>query len=218
MGSSNSNTAAKKVNTTTETIMGSAAVKFDAAASNLRTNLQAGLDLLNGMEARGSELALAVVNRQGELAELDVKFGETKRQKEVELRLAVQADEAGFATSWAEKNGKTLIDNDVLNREREASAELNAEFSKKVAAEVAAATSNMKKAHESELQLQSANFRAEQATTNAQLASLTQQLADARAEAARWEAAAAAERNAGIERAKAQGSATINVGNDTTRR
>lgn len=202
---------AKKVNATTEAILGAAAAKFTQSAANLKSLINSAGEVLETLGDKESELSISIVAKTDALALLDVEYAEKRRTQGVTLKLEEQADIAAVAKKYADANGKTIIDTDVLNAQQGEFEDLKVNFKDKVRAEAQAAIVAATSSHRQELALQEANFKATQATTQASITSLQGQLDATVKENARLYVQIDEERKASIERAKAQGSSVVNV-------
>lgn len=203
-----SSSAQKKGNATTEVIIGSAAAKLTAGVAQLN----AAAEVIKGLATQSSNLAIEITSREDRVAQLDIEFKEKKRSKEVELALEVQADRVKVVDAYVKEHGKVLLSQDEVDRQNDELSTLKSNFSEEVSKGINAATANMKRQHESELALKDAQFRAQEAENKSRITSLEQQLESAREETKRAWTALDEERKAGVQRAQAQGQATVNVG------
>lgn len=198
----------KKGNQATEVIIG-------AAAANIRKSINELGNAIKTVESLGDkaeEMQGLIAQREDRIKELDVTFAETKRQKQVELDLKVKEDEQAVVSSVLSKNNmvavpQTELDN-LRNDLRKATSEMQAEVSKAVNA----ATSAMAKEHKAASELIASQNETKEAANKAMLDTLKAQNAFLEQQVEMWKNALDAERQAGVERAKASAVGTINVG------
>ena len=206
---SGKNPIKKKGTQATEVIIGSAAL-------NIRKSLTALSDAVKTVESLGDkaeEMQGLIAQREDRIKELDVMFAETKRQKTVELDLKVKEDEQKVVNDVLAKNNLVAIPQAELDNIKanltKATSEMNSEIQKAVGA----ATSSLKKDHESAVALTAAENKAKEAANTAMLATTESKLKFLEEQVEMWKSALDAERQAGVERAKASSVGSINVGN-----
>ena len=83
-----SKTTAKKASQSTEIVLGQAAQQIAKGVSELKSASETIAQLVQASE----DLSLQVANKEAQIAELDVQYGEKARQKEVELELNFKAN------------------------------------------------------------------------------------------------------------------------------
>lgn len=198
----------KKGTAATELIIGS-------AASNIRKSLTALGDAVKTVESLGDkaeEMQGLIAQREDRIKELDVTFAETKRQKQVELDLKVKEDEQKVVNDVLAKNNLVAIPQDELNAIKANLTKATNEMQSEISKAVHSATAAMKKEHEAAAALTAAQNETKEAANKAKLDTFESKVKFLEEQVEMWKGALDAERQAGVERAKASSVGTINVG------
>ena len=202
-----SKTTAKKASQSTEIVLGQAAQQIAKGVSELKSASETIAQLVQASE----DLSLQVANKEAQIAELDVQYGEKARQKEVELELNFKANSERVVNEFLTANGKTSITkSDLANLQKElADTKANADAETKKA--VAAATATLKSQYESEIKLMQSENKAVAAENASKIGTLTEKNQFLEAQVTKLYQQLDAERAASIERAKAGSVGSINV-------
>lgn len=198
---------ARKGNAATEMIIGSAVSdlkKVIAAADAATSKMQ---DLADEAEKQQGIIA----QREDQIKELDVTFAETKRQKEVQMALALKENERKTVDEILAKQDLTAVDKKDYAKFQSDLATIKTEAEAEASKAAFAATGSLKKQHENDLALSKANFEKDQAITTAQLANAKSQIEFLEGQVKLWKESVDAERAAGVERSKAGSIGTINL-------
>lgn len=202
-----SKTTAKKASQSTEIVLGQAAQQIAKGVSELKSASETIAQLVQASE----DLSLQVANKEAQIAELDVQYGEKARQKEVELELNFKANSERVVNEFLTANGKTSITKtDLANLQKELeTTKANAEAETKKA--VAAATATLKAQYESDIKLMQSENKAVAAENASKIGTLTEKNQFLEAQVTKLYQQLYAERAASIERAKAGSVGSINV-------
>ena len=202
-----SKTTAKKASQSTEIVLGQAAQQIAKGVSELKSASETIAQLVQASE----DLSLQVANKEAQIAELDVQYGEKARQKEVELELNFKANSERVVNEFLTANGKTSITkSDLANLQKElADTKANADAETKKA--VAAATATLKAQYESDIKLMQSENKAVAAENASKIGTLTEKNQFLEAQVTKLYQQLDAERAASIERAKAGSVGSINV-------
>jgi len=202
-----SKTTAKKASQSTEIVLGQAAQQIAKGVSELKSASETIAQLVQASE----DLSLQVANKEAQIAELDVQYGEKARQKEVELELNFKANSERVVNEFLTANGKTSITKtDLANLQKELeTTKANAEAETKKA--VAAATATLKSQYESDIKLMQSENKAVAAENASKIGTLTEKNQFLEAQVTKLYQQLDAERAASIERAKAGSVGSINV-------
>lgn len=199
----------KKGTPATEIIIGSAANVLRKAVENIKSAVEDVDDLVEKAEEQQGIIA----QREERIAELDVQFREKKRQKEVELEVELRESKRATVNSILEEQDLVAIDKVEHAKLTGDIQQIKVEAQNDANRSTAIATSNMKKEHDNSMALQKANFERDQAETKAKLDNANSQIEFLRDQCKKWEEALNAERQASVERSKANAIGTITVGN-----
>jgi hypothetical protein len=200
----------KKASTSTEIVLGHAAQQIAKGVSELNSASATIAKLVQASE----DLSLQVANKETQIADLDVQYGEKARQKEVELDLNFKASQDRVVTNYLTENGKVAISKtDLANLQKElADTKANAEAVTKK--EVAIVSSSLKSQYENEIKLIQSENNTKSVENASKIGTLTEKAAFLETQVAKLYQQLDAERAAGIERAKAGSVGSINVGSD----
>ena len=206
-----SKTTAKKASQSTEIVLGQAAQQIAKGVSELKSASETIAQLVQASE----DLSLQVANKEAQIAELDVQYGEKARQKEVELELNFKANSERVVNEFLTANGKTSITKtDLANLQKELeTTKANAEAETKKA--VAAATATLKAQYESDIKLMQSENKAVAAENASKIGTLAEKNKFLEEQVTKLYTQLDAERAAGIERAKASAVGQITVGTDS---
>lgn len=188
-------------------MLGQAAQQIAKGVSELKSASETIAQLVQASE----DLSLQVANKEAQIAELDVQYGEKARQKEVELELNFKANSERVVNEFLTANGKTSITKtDLANLQKELeTTKANAEAETKKA--VAAATATLKSQYESDIKLMQSENKAVAAENASKIGTLTEKNQFLEAQVTKLYQQLDAERAASIERAKAGSVGSINV-------
>jgi hypothetical protein len=200
----------KKASTSTEIVLGQAAQQIAKGVSELKSASETISQLVKASE----DLSLQVANKETQIADLDVQYGEKARQKEVELDLNFKASQDRVVTNYLTENGKVAISKtDLANLQKElADTKANADAVTKK--EVAIVSSSLKSQYENEIKLIQSENNTKSVENASKIGTLTEKAAFLETQVAKLYQQLDAERAAGIERAKAGSVGSINVGSD----
>ncbi len=200
----------KKASTSTEIVLGQAAQQIAKGVSELKSASETISQLVKASE----DLSLQVANKETQIADLDIQFGEKARQKEVELDLNFKASQDRVVTNYLTENGKVAISKtDLANLQKELSdTKANADAVTKK--EVAIVSSSLKSQYENEIKLIQSENNTKSVENASKIGTLTEKAAFLETQVAKLYQQLDAERAAGIERAKAGSVGSINVGSD----
>ena len=198
---------ARKGNTQTEMIIGSAVKDLQKVIDSANASVEKVAKLAEEAEKQQSIIA----QREDQIKELDVKFAETKRQKEVQMELDLQQNERKAVDSILDKQGLVAVSRSEYEKFNAGIAAAKTEAEADAKKEIAIATNSMKKQHENELALAKADFETKQATANAKLENANSQIEFLNSQVKMWKDALDAERNASVERAKASAIGTVSI-------
>jgi len=200
----------KKASTSTEIVLGQAAQQIAKGVSELKSASETISQLVKASE----DLSLQVANKETQIADLDIQFGEKARQKEVELDLNFKASQDRVVTNYLTENGKVAISKtDLANLQKElADTKANADAVTKK--EVAIVSSSLKSQYENEIKLIQSENNTKSVENASKIGTLTEKAAFLETQVAKLYQQLDAERAAGIERAKAGSVGSINVGSD----
>ena len=208
----------KKTTATVDAVLGTGAASFSKALSALTE----GVDQLKGLEARADELTLLISNQENKISELqsdfaslktaqDQEFTERKRAYDVQFKLDVQENEDKFVANWLTKRGLVTTTQTALDATTTELSTLKAEFADKVNSEVRKAVAIAQNGFSSDLKLKEAEFKAAEAANSAEITNLKNQNSFLTTQVEYWKGQLEAERNAGIERAKAGAINNLNL-------
>lgn len=192
---------------TTEIVLGSAAQTIKKAILELNSAVES----VKTLDAKGEELTLLVSNKEGAIAELEVTFQEKERQMSLDLDLKMKGSAERTVNEYLSTNGKIAISVQDYNGLKNELAELKANFEKNLNAEIGKAKGMADSRAEQATKLLQAEFNAKEAGNTAQIKSLTEKVTFLEAQGAKWEAALAEERKAGVQRAQAGAIGSVNV-------
>jgi len=206
-------TTAKKGTKATEVVVGTAAVKLNQAVKSLQEAVaQAGNleETITGHVLKAEEL-------EGRISDLQNTYENNKKQMAFDMDLEYKSNQKAFAEKYLSTTGLTAVPTEAWEG---VNAELNhikTEFNNRVNSEVGKVRGQLQASFDQDKRILELNFQAKEADNNAKISQKDQQIAFLEKQAASWEAALNAERQAGIERARASSIGTLNVGSPTGR-
>lgn len=166
---------------------------------------------LAALAANQDKVLSAIAEKEAELTELDVKLNETKRQKEVELNLALKENALNKVNEVLQAQGRTSIPLEELTRLKADYAALSKEFDTKLNAEMGKVNGMATAKIATALKEKDLEQAAKSAQTEAKLTSLQDQLAAATNQINDYKAQIAADREARIKEAQARGNPVVTV-------
>ncbi len=199
-----------KKSASTEIVLGQAAQNIVKAVSELNSATEA----VNKLSSMGEELTLLVANKEEAIAALDVQFAEKARQLEVDLDLSFKANTERVVNEFLKANGKVSILSTELNALNKELAETKANADAETKKQVAIVASTMKSQHENEIKLLHSENNNKTIENTAKIGALTEKNTFLEGQVTKLYLQLDAERNAGIERAKAGSVGSINVSSD----
>jgi len=197
-----------KGNKTTEAIIGSAALKLGSAVKSLTDAFKAA----EGLEQLVEEGTLKVTNLESNIAELQNKLKQDKANASFELELAYKTDEKAFADKYLVDNGLKAVAESEWNNLNSQLKNVQETFDKRVSEETHKAIGAITKDHKNEMTIKEMEYRNKEAENLAAINQLKDKVAFLEDQVESWKAALDAERQAGVERAKASAIGTLNVG------
>lgn len=204
----NAKTSSKKGNKNTEVIVGSAAIKLEAAVKSLLGAVQE----VSSLDDKAAECTLKVSDLQDQIGGLQNQLANQKAQNEFELDLQYKADKRLFSEIWLNENNMTSIPSSDLQDLKNRLSKATMEVSQAVNSAVGAATTNLNNKHESELKMKDLEYKTSEATNLATISQLKAEVAIWKEQATSWQKALDSERSAGVERSKAGAIGTLNLG------
>ncbi len=204
-------TTVKKGNASTEVVLGQAAQQITKAV----TELAAATATIGKLASQAEELTLQVSNKEDEIAALDVKFAEKERQLTVDLDLSFKANTNKVVTEYLASVGKEAITTSELNSLRSELADVKHSADKSVKEAVGAALATAKSQYENDIKLLHSENKAIAAENASKIGVLAEKNKFLDEQVTKLYAQLDAERNAGIERAKAGSVGSINIGDGT---
>jgi len=166
---------------------------------------------LKGASDEYRELIEKVELKQTELANLDIDFKEKERQMKLDLQMRAKETAEQLVREILSAQGKTSIENTELTKMRNELETLKADFDKNVKSEVHKAVSIISERHESQLNTKELKFEAESATIKAQLATANDKVESLSGQISEYKDIIDKERQARIEEARARGGEKVTV-------
>lgn len=200
--------SSKKGNKNTEIILGSAAIKLEAAVKSILGAAQE----VSSLDSRAAECTLKVSDLEDQIGGLQSELSNQKAQNKFELDLQFKADKKSFAEMWLLENNMTYLPSNDLQDLKNKLAKATSEVSQTVNAAVGAATSSLNTKHEAELKMKGLEYQTSEATNLATISQLKAEVEIWKGQAASWQKALDAERTAGVERSKSGAIGTLNLG------
>lgn len=197
----------KKSSATSETVLVSAAANFKKSLAEL----ESGIALVKGLDNQVENLQATIASKEDKIAELDVQFSEKKRQAEVDLELSIKQNQQAKVDAILKGQNKVAIDVAELNRVQNAYRALETDFASKLKTETDKGIADVKLTYENKTALAESQFLTKEAQNSAQINQLQTQVSFLNDQVKMWKDALDAERQAGIERAKAGAIQNLNL-------
>lgn len=204
-------TTVKKGNASTEVVLGQAAQQITKAV----TELAAATATIGKLASQAEELTLQVSNKEDEIAALDVKFTEKERQLTVDLDLSFKANTNKVVTEYLASVGKESITTSELSSLRSELADVKQSADKTTKEAVGSALATARAQYENDIKLLHSENKAIAAENASKIGVLAEKNKFLDEQVTKLYAQLDAERNAGIERAKAGSVGSINIGDGT---
>jgi hypothetical protein len=201
----------KKATASTEVVLGAAAQQIAKAV----TELGAATATITKLSAQADDLTLQVANKEDAIAALEVEYKERERQLGVDLDLSIKSNTERVVTEYLGSVSKTSIAVAELNGLRQELAETKANADAQTKKEVASAVNAVKAQYENDIKLLHSENKAVAAENASKIGVLAEKNKFLEEQTVRLYAQLDAERQAGIERAKAGSVGAINIGDST---
>lgn len=206
-------TTTKKASASTEIVLGQAAQQISKAVNELN----AATETVNKLATQAEELTLQVANKEAQIAELEVQYAEKARQAEVDFSLNVKANSQRVVNEILRENGMEAISSTELKALRQELADTKAGADAETKKQVAAVSSTLKAQFDNDLRFIQSENKAVAAENASKIGVLAEKNKFLEEQTTKLYLQLDAERNAGIERAKAGSIGNITVG-DTSRK
>lgn len=206
-------TTTKKASASTEIVLGQAAQQISKAVNELN----AATETVNKLATQAEELTLQVANKEAQIAELEIQYAEKSRQAEVDFSLNVKANSQRVVNEILRENGMEAISSTELKALRQELADTKAGADAETKKQVAAVSSTLKAQFENDLRFIQSENKAVAAENASKIGVLAEKNKFLEEQTTKLYLQLDAERNAGIERAKAGSIGNITVG-DTSRK
>jgi hypothetical protein len=203
--------AQKKATASTEVVLGQAAQQISKAV----TELGLATATIGKLSAQAEELTLQVANKEDAIAALEVEYKERERQLGVDLDLSIKSNTERVVNEYLNSVSKTSIAVAELNGLRQELSETKANADAQTKKEVATAVNAVKAQYENDIKLLHSENKAVAAENASKIGVLAEKNKFLEEQTVRLYAQLDAERNAGIERAKAGAVGAINIGDST---
>lgn len=203
----------KKGTKTTELVVGTAAVKLNQAVKSL----QEAVAQASKLEETITGHVLKAEDLEGRISDLQNTYENSKKQMAFDMDLEYKSNQKAFAEKYLSVAGLTAVPTEDWQSVNSELNNIKTEFNNKVNSEVGKVRGQLESAFKQDKQILELAFQAKEADNNAKISQKDQQIAFLEKQAASWEAALNAERQAGIERARASSIGTLNVGSSTAR-
>lgn len=201
-------TKTNKGNKTTEIILGSAALKLEAAVKAI----SGAVEEVAKLDQKAGECTLTVSNLEDKIGGLKQDLANQQAQNKLELELQYKADQRSFAETWLSANNYAYLPSSELQDLKTKLVRATTEVDQTVAKAVASATGAMTTRFESEQKIKEMEYKTSEATNLATIQQLRSEVAVWKNQAEQWQKALDAERQAGVERQKASAIGTLNLG------
>jgi hypothetical protein len=198
---------AKKANANTEIVLGQAAQQITKAVNELNN----ATSTVNQLASRAEELTLQVANKEEAIQSLTIEYGERERQLNVNMELSFKANTNKVVNEHLASINSVSIPSSELNQLRSDLSEARSNTEAQVKREVTEIATKLKTQYENEIKLIHSENKAIAAENAAKMGSLSSQNTFLEGQVVKLYAQLDAERNAGIERAKAGSVGSINV-------
>jgi hypothetical protein len=199
--------AARKANANTEIVLGQAAQQITKAVNELNN----ATSTVNQLASRAEELTLQVANKEEAIQNLTIEYGERERQLSVNMELSFKANTNKVVNEHLASINSVSIPTSELTQLRSDLSEARSNTETQVKREVTEIATKLKTQYENEIKLIHSENKAIAAENAAKMGSLSSQNTFLEGQVVKLYAQLDAERNAGIERAKAGSVGSINV-------
>ena len=203
-------TSNKKASVSTELVLGQAAQQITKAVAEMA----AASATLTKLTAQADDLTLLVANKEDQIAALEVEFAEKARQAKVNLEVSMKANTDSVVNTYLSENGKVAITKTELTNLNKELTDIKASAEAETKKQVAIVTNTLSTQYANDKRFVEAENKALAAETTAKLNALIQNEKNLQAQVENLFEQLNAERNAGIERAKAGSIGTINVSSE----
>jgi predicted RNase H-like nuclease (RuvC/YqgF family) len=203
----------KKASASTEIVLGQAAQQISKAVNELN----AATETVNKLATQAEELTLQVANKEAQISELEVQYAEKARQAEVDFNLNVKANSQRVVNEILREGGMESISSDELKALRQELADTKAGAEAETKKQVAIVSSTLKAQFDNDLRFIQSENKAIAAENASKIGVLAEKNKFLEEQTTKLYLQLDAERNAGIERAKAGSIGNITVG-DTSRK
>jgi len=204
-------TQTKKGTLTTETVLGTAAQQMTKAASEINSAISS----LNELTSKAEELTLLVANKESQISELDVQYGEKARQAEVSFEINMKENAEKVINNFLATNGKVSISTDELNSLKKELADTKANTESETKKQVAQVANSLKSQYENDIRFLQSENKAVAAENASKIGVLAEKNKFLEEQVTKLYQQLDAERSASIERAKAGAVGQINVGSES---
>lgn len=191
----------------TEEVIGSALGQMKKGISELGNVVET----VNKLVEEAEQLSGIIAAKEIKIEELDVAFGEAKRQKEIQLKMDLQENALRAAADILSSQGKIAIDKSAYESITKELSETKTNMDKEISKQVNSAASSMKKDFDNAAALAASDYKAKEAQTTAQLSTLQGQITFLSGQVEMWKGALDAERAAGVQRAQAASIGSVNI-------
>lgn len=199
---------ASKGTKSTEVIVGAAATALNRAVSSLADANSVAAKL----EQVITEGVLKASNLEDQINDLQTTYKQKKAEMEFQLDLDFKTNREAFAKAFLAERDLAAIPNKELGGLKEELEVIKKDFSTKVAQEVGKVKGQLESDFKAQNQITSLTFQAKEAENVAKLNQKDEQIKSLTDQVTNWKDALSAERQAGIERAKAGAIGSINLG------
>lgn len=184
-----------------------ATTKLNKTVSDLSKIMEGLAELSKGQD----KVLSAIAEKEAKLTELEVKLRETRRQKEVELEIALRENALAKVDEVLLVQGRVSIPAEELSKLRTDYSNLAKDFDTKMNAEVGKANAIASSKTVTALKEKDLEQAAKAAQTEARLTSLQDQLSASTRQIEDYKAQIAADREARIKEAQARGNPVVTV-------
>lgn len=158
------------------------------------------------------DYSLKVTTLEDKIGDLTTEYAQKKAEADFNLNLEYKTNEKEFAAKFLTANSLVAIPNEELNKLKSDLAAATADFDKKLNAETGKIKGILETQYANAQKIAEAEAKAKEAENIAQIDNLKAQLKFANEQAALLREALTAEREAGVERAKASAVGSISIG------
>jgi len=207
MAKSTTTTKAARTTKTTEIVLGQAAQHINKGVNELKVAAETITKLADQIE----NLTLEISNKENDIADLDIKFNEMNRAKEIELQMNFKSNSEKVVLDYLLANNKVAVTQEYLSQLQQDLDKTKANAESETKKAVAIVTANLTSKYESDIKLLQSENKAIAADNQAKIGTLDEKNKFLEAQVTKLYAQLDAERAASIERAKAGSVGSINV-------